>query len=208
MSTLAPLSDKVQDRLDHCHHWKYHLLLVFIFLQIFGIASILAFWIIKRNKHKQVRLISQIPVLPADHKSVFTTADTFFSPNDLPEMKPKFSDPDDTVVVNLGKRGYIQGRKIRQDEDSDIVSVQFFGGVRYALPPSRRWGAARRLPSEFSYGSEERPGDCRRRALLCPQPFLDDQGGIHEDCFECNIWTPVEECPAEGIFSILLTGVL
>lgn len=57
---------------------------------------------------------------------------------------------------------------------------------------------ARRLPGEYSYGSETNPGRCEGRAVTCPQPFMGGQGS--EDCFECNVWMPVGECPDEGMF--------
>ncbi|EED15239.1 carboxylesterase, putative [Talaromyces stipitatus ATCC 10500] len=99
----------------------------------------------------------------------------------------------EAILLNLGEHGYIQGRTIGDD---DVVLVHYFGGVRYAFPPSKRWGMAERLPIDYSYGSKTNPGMCDGRAVHCPQPFMGDQGS--EDCFECNVWMPVGERPDGG----------
>jgi carboxylesterase type B len=72
-----------------------------------------------------------------------------------------------------------------------------------ALPPAERWRRAQPLPASFSYGSEEEPGRCDGGAGLCPQPgFLnitpENPDAWDEDCFQCNVWTPIGEVPDGG----------
>lgn len=169
---------------------KYTFLLIAISAQIIAIVLILAFWISTRHKrntnapgHSAKTLDEKIAIAEAD-KSIMTSSQT----------------PNETILLNLGSHGYIQGHLIRDTDDNAAAAplAQYFGGVRYALPPSRRWAMARRLPGEYSYGTETNPGRCEGRAVMCPQPFMSEQGS--EDCFECNVWMPVGECPDGGMF--------
>lgn len=119
----------------------------------------------------------------------------------------KVLDQDDAVILNLGRHGYIQGVRVQEETSStrrsdnataNVALAHYFGGVRYALPPSQRWAMAQPLPSDYSYGTEANPGKCTGRAVASPQPFAGDEG-FSEDCFQCNVWTPVGECPAGGM---------
>lgn len=176
---------------------KYWLLLITISVQIIGVVLILAVWVLARQEKKK-RGASRL--WPADEKPSFEGDDTRI---DEYTMNPETAN--DTILLNLGDHGYIQGGKIREQEgdDGNIVLAHYFGGVRYAFPPSQRWGMAQRLPFDYSYGSETKPGKCERRAVTCPQPFMGDQE-VGDDCFECNVWMPVGECPDGGMFLMRL----
>ncbi|KAJ5547713.1 CAZyme family CE10 [Penicillium frequentans] len=105
-------------------------------------------------------------------------------------------------LKDLAHRGVIQGATISPTgENSDFC--HYFGGVRYALPPLQRWRRARRLPSTFTYGTQQSPGQCDSGAGLCPQPgFLqlspENPDAWTEDCFQCNVWVPTGEAPKGG----------
>lgn len=109
-------------------------------------------------------------------------------------------------LKTLAHRGTIQGVTISTPstpttEAKDLC--HYFGGVRYGLAPSQRWRRAQPLPASFIYGSEEEPGCCDGGAGLCPQPgFLhlspENPDSWNEDCFQCNVWTPVGEVPDGG----------
>lgn len=164
---------------------KYIFLQIAISVQIVGVVLVFTICVLARYKKKHTNYTRQLPT--PDEKFPATKAD-------IDHYAMPSQDQSDTIVLNLGSRGYIQGREIRDNADP---LAQYFGGVRYALPPSQRWAIARRLPAEFSYGSELNPGKCDGRAETCPQPFMSDQGS--EDCFECNVWMPVGRCPNEGM---------
>jgi hypothetical protein len=169
---------------------KYTFLLIAISIQIIGIVLILAFWISTRHKKRRTNGTSQLATAGAKFSST-TETDTI--------IMTSSQEPNDTILLNLGSHGCIQGRLIR---DNAAPLAQYFGGVRYALPPSQRWVMARRLPAEYSYGTKTNPGRCEGRAVTCPQPFMGEQGS--EDCFECNVWMPVGECPNGGMFNSYL----
>ncbi|KAJ5096106.1 CAZyme family CE10 [Penicillium alfredii] len=111
------------------------------------------------------------------------------------------------LLKSLAHRGVVQGvtistRKNRDSRESQDL-CHFFGGVRYALPPSQRWRRARPLPASFVYGSRDAPGQCDGGAGLCPQPgFLsiapENEAAWNEDCFQCNVWVPTGEPPRGG----------
>ena len=104
----------------------------------------------------------------------------------------------------LAHRGVIQGATISTPSGSKPTDLcHYFGGVRYALPPLQRWRKARRLPSNFTYGTKRAPGQCDAGAGLCPQPgFLnlspENEAVWTEDCFQCNVWVPTGEPPKGG----------
>ncbi|KAJ5788354.1 hypothetical protein N7457_003344 [Penicillium paradoxum] len=105
-------------------------------------------------------------------------------------------------IKSLAHRGTIQGITISNPSESKDL-CHYFGGVRYGLAPSQRWRRAQPLPASFTYGSEEAPGRCDGGAGLCPQPgFLhispENPDAWDEDCFQCNIWTPVGDVPDGG----------
>lgn len=107
-------------------------------------------------------------------------------------------------LKDLAHRGFIEGVTISSPggaNGSDLC--HYFGGVRYALPPLQRWRRARRLPSAFSYGTKQSPGQCDGGAGLCPQPGFMTLSGANEDawtedCFQCNVWVPTGETPRGG----------
>jgi hypothetical protein len=166
---------------------KYRFLLIAICVQIIGIVVILAFWFFTRYQKIQANGTGQLA--SPDEKFSITKTDNSTMPS---------QNQTDTIILNLGAHGYIQGRGICDDNNAAPLA-QYFGGIRYALPPSQRWAMARRLPVDYSYGSSTNPGKCDGRAVTCPQPFMGEQG--REDCFECNVWTPVGRCPDGGMFS-------
>lgn len=170
-------------------------LLIALSVQTIGIISILAFWVLIRRKKGRRNGISQL--VTSDEKFPIFEADNITNINNY--TMPSSEVPDDTTLLSLGSHGYIRGRLIRDTGDNAAAPLaHYFGGVRYALPPSQRWAMARRLPAECSYGTQTNPGKCDGRAVTCPQPFMEDEGS--EDCFECNVWMPVGRCPDGGMF--------
>lgn len=104
-------------------------------------------------------------------------------------------------LQSLAHRGYIQGLTLSA-ASTNTPLCHFFGGLRYALPP-QRWRKAIPLPSGYSYGTKEQPGECDEGAGVCPQPeFLGpvDQSGWTEDVFQVNVWVPIGEAPKDGIY--------
>ncbi|KAL4775555.1 Alpha/Beta hydrolase protein [Aspergillus nidulans var. acristatus] len=103
-------------------------------------------------------------------------------------------------LKSLGPRGYIQGCTILS-KSSNTPLCRYFGGLRYALPPSERWRKAQKLPTRYIYGTKDRPFQCPGATNSCPQAtFLESpvSEAAHEDCFQCNIWVPLGEPPANG----------
>ncbi|KAL4878490.1 Alpha/Beta hydrolase protein [Aspergillus karnatakaensis] len=103
-------------------------------------------------------------------------------------------------LKSLGPLGYIQGCTI-VSKPTNVPLCHYFGGIRYALPPSVRWRRARQLPRAYSYGSRNRPFQCPGSTKVCPQStFMDPSNteGDTEDCYQCNVWVPVGEPPANG----------
>ncbi|CAG8090844.1 unnamed protein product [Penicillium salamii] len=103
---------------------------------------------------------------------------------------------------SLAHRGTIQGVTISTASSSQDL-CHYFGGLRYGLAPSQRWRRATPIPASFTYGSTDAPGRCDGGAGLCPQPgFLnlspENPDAWNEDCFQCNVWTPLGEPPAGG----------
>lgn len=111
-----------------------------------------------------------------------------------------------THLKSLAHRGTIQGVTISTSSSPTSQAkdlCHYFGGVRYGLAPAERWRRAQPLPASFTYGNEEVPGRCDGGAGLCPQPgFLnispENPGAWNEDCFQCNVWTPIGEVPEGG----------
>ena len=101
---------------------------------------------------------------------------------------------------NLEPRGYIEGFTI-SSKGTGVPLCRFYGGVRYGLPPSRRWARAHYLPETYNYGTKDQPGECYDGVNICPQPTVDgkiDDAGWSEDCFQCNVWVPIEVAPKNG----------
>ena len=103
-------------------------------------------------------------------------------------------------LKSLAHRGTIEGVTVSSN-NSDLCN--YFGGIRYALSPTQRWRRARRLPSNFTYGSKEDPGRCNGLAGICPQPgFLNlsnpSESDWTEDCFQCNVYVPIDKAPPNG----------
>ena len=110
-----------------------------------------------------------------------------------------------TYIKSLAHRGTIQGVTISTSSSSTSNAkdlCHYFGGVRYGLAPAERWRRAQPLPASFTYGSEEAPGRCNGGAGLCPQPGFrhtpENPDAWNEDCFQCNVWTPVGDVPEGG----------
>lgn len=158
------------------------------------------------------------------------------------EMDPIRKTP---YLKSLAHRGFVQGLTLstssntsqqQQPNPSQAQETQveekmlchYFGNIRYALPPPARWRRARPLPSEWSYGTRERPGLCTGGAGVCPQVGASsastggdgdgkrrrrrgmsvwrdavkprDGDGEEEDCFRCNVWVPVGSPPERGMY--------
>lgn len=119
-------------------------------------------------------------------------------------------------LLGLGPRGYIEGVTIYshsttvtesrpRTQSSSTALCRYFGGLRYGISPTRRWGRARPLPRNFTYGTRDRPGQHDGEAAVCPQVGFSQQipatETLSEDCFECNVWLPIaegKETPKEG----------
>jgi Carboxylesterase family len=179
-------------------HLTLCLLPIIISVQSIGVILILIAWYIRRKKRTNYSHLWPEEEFPTSNNSDSNSSNAF-------EVKAKMTsqDQEDTVTLNLAQNGYLQGVKIRESQvagnaSSDVTLTHYFGGVRYALPPSQRWGIAQALPSDYSYGTKEQPGNCDGRTVTCPQPYAGDEGSS-EDCFQCNIWTPVGERPAGGV---------
>ncbi|KAJ5894922.1 CAZyme family CE10 [Penicillium taxi] len=108
-------------------------------------------------------------------------------------------------LKSLAQRGFVQGVTISVPGDDGPDLCHYFGGVRYALPPSQRWRLAQPLPPTFTYGTQEIPGKCDGGAGVCPQPAFwdiapenENEDAWTEDCFQCNVWVPIGEAPQDG----------
>lgn len=100
-------------------------------------------------------------------------------------------------VHELGQHGFIQGVSIAEP------LCRYFGGIRYALPPSERWQRAKALPSNYTYGTNAQPAKYSAETKICYQPkFLAplDLSGSDEDSFQLNIWVPAGEAPENGMY--------
>ncbi|KAJ9270594.1 hypothetical protein DTO212C5_3383 [Paecilomyces variotii] len=118
-----------------------------------------------------------------------------------------------------------------KSNSSPIPLCHYYGGVRYAFAPAKRWRRARPLPSDFVYGTRHNPGDCTGRTRECPQPGrahalrkklkrklmeegkkLEENEAEREDVFQCNVWCPLddEERPEDGwpVFFFIHGGFL
>ncbi|KAE8383038.1 Alpha/Beta hydrolase protein [Aspergillus bertholletiae] len=103
-------------------------------------------------------------------------------------------------LKSLEHRGFVQGVTLT-DRTSNSPWCHYFGGLRYALPPTERWRKAQRLPPSYSYGTKDHPGQCAGAAGVCPQPSFPGLSlgeGWGEDCFQCNVWVPAGEPPKNG----------
>ncbi|KAL2835716.1 Alpha/Beta hydrolase protein [Aspergillus pseudoustus] len=103
-------------------------------------------------------------------------------------------------LKSLGPRGYVQGVTISSGSSKNSL-CHYFGGIRYALPPSDRWRKAKRLPTTYTYGTKDDPFQCPGSSGVCPQAAFMDLAateGWDEDCFQCNVWVPLGEPPKNG----------
>jgi hypothetical protein len=115
------------------------------------------------------------------------------------------SRPSQPHHVDLQFRGHIEGLTYL-DKDSKPV-CRYFGGVPYALPPLGpfRFQKPRSLPACYRYGTRVNPARFTGRCGVCPQPgageTLDDsESGWDEDCLQSNVWVPIGEPPAGGMY--------
>lgn len=101
---------------------------------------------------------------------------------------------------DAGPLGQIEGLTITSD---DTPAVHYFGGLPYALPPTREWRfrAPRRLPKGYRYGTAAAPGQFTRGTWVCPQPpstNTPDASVVDEDCLQLNVWVPARPAPQDG----------
>lgn len=111
-------------------------------------------------------------------------------------------------LKSLEHRGFVQGVTLT-DRTTNAPWCHYFGGLRYALPPTKRWRKAQRLPPSYSYGSKDHPGQCAGETGVCPQPSfpgLSLGDNWSEDCFQCNVWVPTGEPPKDGMSPNLLAS--
>ena len=105
----------------------------------------------------------------------------------------------------LGPWGWVDGIELISNTSTKAVA-RYFGGLRYAQPPTGhlRFRRTRPLPSDFSYGTVTAPGATSAGCRICPQP---DWPGVlppgdvstwSEDCLQANIWMPAETPPSGG----------
>lgn len=105
-------------------------------------------------------------------------------------------------LKSLDTRGYIQGCTI-STRSSNTPLCHYFGGLRYALPPTKRWRKAQKLPLTYSYGTKDRPYQCPGATQSCPQATffnLSSTAAGNEDCFQCNVWVPHGDPPENGMY--------
>ncbi|BCS29100.1 putative carboxylesterase [Aspergillus puulaauensis] len=103
-------------------------------------------------------------------------------------------------LKSIGTRGYIQGCTI-STRSPNTPLCHYFGGLRYALPPTKRWRKAQKLPLTYSYGTKDRPYQCPGATQSCPQATffnLSSTAAGNEDCFQCNVWVPLGDPPENG----------
>ncbi|KAL1958335.1 hypothetical protein VTO42DRAFT_4652 [Malbranchea cinnamomea] len=103
-------------------------------------------------------------------------------------------------LLSLEKNGHVEGITMRSSSSRNSL-CHFFGGVRYALPPSERWRKAEPLPPTYMYGTQTQAAKCSTGTNVCPQPnFLGqlDKSKWDEDCFQSNIWVPAKKAPKDG----------
>lgn len=105
-------------------------------------------------------------------------------------------------LKSLGTKGYIRGCTI-STRSSNTPLCHYFGGIRYALPPTKRWRKAQELPPTYSYGTKDRPYQCPGATQSCPQATffnLSSTAAGNEDCFQCNVWVPLGDPPGNGMY--------
>jgi carboxylesterase type B len=115
------------------------------------------------------------------------------------------SKPSQPYRVDLQFRGHVEGLTYI-DKDSKPL-CHYFGGVPYALPPLGpfRFQKPRGLPTCYRYGTRVNPARFTGCCGVCPQPgvgeTLDDSAsGWDEDCLQSNVWVPIGDPPAGGMF--------
>lgn len=178
----------------------------------FQIAAIAAAFVLLGVFWKKLLAVQQCSyAIIEGEKDKVDCRDSSSSQANLKEMAKVESTVREPYVLKLGPHGYIQGVTVVTNdtaisEKRSLVNslAHYFGNVRYALPPLRRWAMARELPSYYSYGTEKHPGICDGVAATCPQPDSDG-AGWDEDCFQCNIWVPIDEGdrPEDGMYRII-----
>lgn len=99
-------------------------------------------------------------------------------------------------TVKSERIGHLRGLEVKT-KDSES-SINYFGGVPYALPPLGQWRFRRPRPLPKDYRHD---GDFKDEAPVCPQPEW--LGTRHEnlwdeDCLRLNIYVPVGPSPPGG----------
>lgn len=193
----------------------YSLPLLILLVQLSGILCLFCLRVLLRPKKQQPTAIDT--GVDIDNKPASGWHQGVNDPHQSLDLYPRTSSTGknnnmDTIrepyILDLAHRGYIQGVTIlkrkkdtleKSPAEATIPLCRYFGGLRYALPPTRRWGQARPLPRGYSYGSRSNPGRHDGQAAVCPQPGASwDDPGLDEDCFQCNVWVPVGRCPDGG----------
>ncbi|KAF5389420.1 hypothetical protein D9757_004350 [Collybiopsis confluens] len=108
-------------------------------------------------------------------------------------------------VLCVGDLGHLKGLTLSRAETNQAL-VRRFLNIPYVLPPTGpyRWRIPRKLPSEYSYGSEASPRDCTKFGSICPQPNYTQLGNHafskydESSCLILNIWTPAGHPPEQG----------
>lgn len=183
------------------NQFLFSLFLALVLFQILGIVGVIAGWAVwQRREGQQQQQQQTIQLeLPFDKASITSTHLLQDSPEEiwdpllnLTKMSVTATEPH---LVRLGPHGYVQGLTLL---DNSGPLAHYFGGLRYALPPRRRWAPARPLPLDYVYGTESEPGRHDGQAQVCPQPGNPDTGS--EDCFQLNVWVPIDrgDRPKEG----------
>lgn len=106
---------------------------------------------------------------------------------------------------NLYHRGWVRGVEL-VSPTSGKVACRYFGGLRYAQPPtgSLRFRRTRPLPADFKYGDEQTPRPHAGGCKICPQPgwpgVLPDtpEAEWDEDCVQANVCVPSGPAPVTG----------
>ncbi|TVY83341.1 putative esterase/lipase [Lachnellula suecica] len=107
--------------------------------------------------------------------------------------------PSTVMKVKIEGKGVLQGMTLL-DTATKKPKCHRFGSIPFALPPTgeRRWRKPQPLPSNFSYGTQQNPGNFTKPSSPCPQMSRFGVKSSSEDCLQCNIWVPIGSPPKGG----------
>jgi len=130
-------------------------------------------------------------------RSWLTTFDAHL--DSLPPLPLPHKSKQTPMKVTIDGRGVLQGTTVLETATQN-PKCHRFSSIPYALPPTgkRRWRKPDPLPRNFSYGTEQSPGNFVRPSSPCPQLPNFGVKPSNEDCLQCNIWVPIGKLPTRG----------